>query len=266
MKHPSRSRYARACTLALLLSLSITFPAAAFPVFDAANFAQNVLQAIRALVQIANQITQIQHQVSQLETMYRNLERFEDPSWRDLNQQLIYLNELTLQGEALSYAIEGLFDEFRILYPGLVPTHPADFRRSYDEWTTIALDTLAATLDSAAGQAGDYEATQEQLAELMALANASDGHLEALNASNMFSGHIAQEIAKLNQLSVASLNAQNVYYGTQLNLEANREATARWLFEESREDFHVYTGHGGFTGLPPEWPYSCVGCGNGATP
>jgi len=68
------------------------------------------------------------------------------------------------------------------------------------------------------------------------------------------------ELAKLNQLEAASLNAQNVYYGTQLNLEANHEATTRWLFDESREEFHVYTGQGGFTGLPPEWPYGCVGC------
>ena len=250
--------------IAILLTLTLAFPASApavvVPVFDAANFAENLLQVSKSIVQIGNQITQIQHQVSQLETMYRNLERFEDPSWRDLSEHLVYLNELTLQGAALSYAKEDLFELFSLHLPGFIPMEIGSFNHTYGEWTTVALDTLAATLDSAAGQAADYPITQEQLAELRTLADAADGHLEALNASNMFSGHIAGELAKLNQLQAASINAQNVYYGTLLNAEANLEATARWVFEESREDFHVYTGEGGFTGIPSDWPHFCIGC------
>ncbi len=102
---------------------------------------------------------------------------------------------------------------------------------------------------------------QQIIDELRVIADSAGGNLEALNASNMLQGHIAQETAKLNQLLAAQMSAENVYYGMRLNFEANQEATARWLIDETRGDFHVYTGQEGFTGVPADWPFPCFGCG-----
>jgi len=223
-------------------------------VYDAANHRQNIVQAARALEQIRKQI-------AQLETMKRNLERIANPSWRDYRDYMAYLNELAAQGEALAYSTEGVFGRFRELMVGFVPMEPeGDYGDIYSLWMRTALDTLAATLDSVSAQSHDYLATQDQLAELQALANGSHGNLEALNVSNMLQSHVGQEIAKLNQLLAASVNAQNVYWGLTLTLQANHEATERMLIEESIGDFHVYDGEGGLTGVPGGWPYACGGC------
>ena len=226
----------------------------AITVYDPANHTQNILQAARALEQIRKQI-------DQLEAMYKNLERIPNPSWRDLRDYMAYLNELAQQGEALAYSTEGVFERFRETMVGFVPMEPGlDYGEVYSAWMATTLDTLAATLDSVSAQSQDYLSTQDQIAELQALANGSRGNLEALNVSNMLQSHVGQEVAKLNQLLSASINAQNVYWGLTLTLQANHEATERWLIEESLEDFHVYDGQGGFTGVPGGWPYACGGC------
>ena len=44
-------------------------PAAAIPVFDATNYAQNILQAARALDQVNNQIRSLQNEAGMLAAM-----------------------------------------------------------------------------------------------------------------------------------------------------------------------------------------------------
>ncbi len=228
---------------------------AQWAVIDVANLSENILQAARAL-------EQIQHQIEQLETMYRNLERIADPSWRDLRDWLAYIDDLIRQGEALAYSLEELFSVYREVFAGAVPMEEPIYEEVFGEWTATTLDTLAATLDAVSAQAADYLSTQEQLAELQALADGAEGNLEALNVSNMLQAHVGQEVAKLNQVLAASVNAQNVYWGYRLNLDANREATQRWVLENGDQPFPPYTGENGSTGVPADWPFPCFGCTN----
>jgi P-type conjugative transfer protein TrbJ len=247
----------KTATLVLATAILIlAFPARSFTitVYDPANHVQNILQAVRAL-------EQIQHQIEQLDTMHQNLLRIENPSWRELQEWLAYLDELAQQGKALAYSLEGLFAAYRELFVGAVAMEEPIYEEVFGEWTATALDTLAATLDSVSAQSRDYLSTQNQLAELQALADGAEGNLEALNVSNMLQAHVGQEVAKLNQLLAASVNAQNVYWGYLVTLDANREATERWVLENGEQPFPPYTGEGGSNGVPAGWPYPCFGCG-----
>ena len=247
----------RIATLTLATGILIlSFPAKSvtITVYDPANHVENILQAARAL-------EQIQHQIEQLDTMHRNLVRIDNPSWRELREWLAYLGELVEQGEAFAYSLEGLFEAYRELFEGAVAMEEPIYEEAFIEWTETALDTLAATLDSVGAQSRDYLSTQEQLAELQALADGAEGNLEALNISNMLQAHLGQEVAKLNQLLAASVNAQNVYWGYLVTLDANREATERWVLENGQQPFPPYTGERGSRGVPDGWPYPCFGCG-----
>ncbi|MCP3962340.1 MAG: hypothetical protein GY719_31235 [bacterium] len=253
MKTKRPSRILPFALMVLLLALPAQRIIGAAPVIDVSNLIQNILQVVHA-------VTQISHLIDQLETMERNLERIEDPNWRELGEHFLYLDELAAQGESLTYADEEVFERYRELLAGFEAMEPGHFEATYGHWTTVALDTFAATLSSASAQAVEYATTQEQLDELREIADSADGNLEALSASNMLQGHIAQETAKLNQLLASQMSAQNVYYGVRLNAEANREATTRTLVDEAHEPFHPYTGLDGFTGIPADWPFPCYGC------
>jgi P-type conjugative transfer protein TrbJ len=59
-----------AATVAVILSIA---PASAQIVFDPNNYAQNVVQAARALEQISHQVTSLQNQAQSLINQARNL-------------------------------------------------------------------------------------------------------------------------------------------------------------------------------------------------
>lgn len=271
MKHPTKhptkhsqilQRVLAVTAVALLLILPTQgILASGYPVIDVANLKQNLIRVAKAVTQINNQLEQIQLMKSQLDSMEANLQRYLDPNWRDLGIYVLELNELVNRGDSLGYSTDDVFHVFRQVNPGFVPMAPGEYGRFFGEWTTIARDTLGATLDSARHQSREYFRTQEQLGEIRALADAAEGNLEALNANNMLQGHTAQEVAKLNQLLAASLNAQNVYFGMRLNLDASHEATLRQILVDALEPFADYTGTRGLFPIPVNWPFDCVACG-----
>ncbi len=222
-------------------------------VIDISNLIQNILQTLR-------QLREIQHMIEQLQTMRQNLESFDVLSFRDIQGWLLYLNGLARQGQALSYSLQNVFSQFQELFPGYAPVTSPTFDVLFQNWTRRTLDTLAATLDSASAQSSDYATTQSQLASIRGFATLAEGNLEALQASNMFQAHIAQEVAKLNQLLAADLNAQNVYFGHRLNLEANQDATHRWVLANTVRPFPAYGSGHGSNGIPARWPYPCPTC------
>src|SRR3546814_8676848 len=86
-----RTSLAALIAASLAVPLTITMPQtahAAWPVFDATNYGQNVLQAARALVQINNQIQQLQNQATILQNMAQNLQRLDFSSLGQLQGAL----------------------------------------------------------------------------------------------------------------------------------------------------------------------------------
>jgi P-type conjugative transfer protein TrbJ len=68
-----RSPAIRHATAAIILALATSPAASQIVVYDPSNYAQNVLQAARALQQINNQITSLQNQTQMLLNQARNL-------------------------------------------------------------------------------------------------------------------------------------------------------------------------------------------------
>ena len=252
------------CLVGIALALVLVLPAqhlqASVPVIDVANLQQAILKVSKAVTQINNQLRQIQLMRAQLDSMELNLRQLPDPNWRDLGIYMLELNEWVRQGDSLGYSRTDVFEVFREATPGFVPIVDGEYEHHYEDWNQTALDTFAATLESAKHQSRTYFSTQEQLGQLQDLADGAVGNLEALNAANMLQGHTAQEVAKLNQLLAANLNAQNVYFGVQMSMEAGHEATLRDALRKARRPFVNYTGDTGLTAIPDGWPYPCYGC------
>ncbi|PKP79630.1 MAG: P-type conjugative transfer protein TrbJ, partial [Alphaproteobacteria bacterium HGW-Alphaproteobacteria-18] len=76
MKRPLAALlFTAAPLIALPLSGVLAPPASAqVTVYDPANHAQNVLQAVRALQELEGQVRQLAHEIEMLENMARNLE------------------------------------------------------------------------------------------------------------------------------------------------------------------------------------------------
>ncbi len=92
-------------------------PAQAIPVFDAANYTQNVLTAARTLQQIDQQIRSLQNEAAMLTNMAKNLSRVNFPELRALQQKLVEIDRLMGQAQGIDFRVDQLDEKFRRLFP-----------------------------------------------------------------------------------------------------------------------------------------------------
>ncbi len=120
-----RIRLVIALVAGTALSVGGTFivplsPAAAIPVFDATNYAQNILQAARALEQINHQIASLQNEAQMLQNMARNLERIDFPQLERVTSAMQRIDQLMGQAQGIDFRIDQLDERIRTLFPGEV--------------------------------------------------------------------------------------------------------------------------------------------------
>ncbi|HEX8442402.1 MAG TPA: P-type conjugative transfer protein TrbJ [Allosphingosinicella sp.] len=101
-------------------SLLAAAPAAAIPVFDSTNYAQNLLQAARALEQINHQISSLQNEAAMLRNMERNLERIDFPQLERVRASMQRIDQLMGQARGVDFRINQLDERVRTLFPGTV--------------------------------------------------------------------------------------------------------------------------------------------------
>lgn len=111
-----------AAAAATMLGGAIFLPAspahAAIPVFDVSNYAQNVVQAARALEQINNQVRSLQNEASMLQNMARNLQKIDFPELSQLTSAMQRIDQLMSEAQAIDFKVGGLNEKIRTLFPG----------------------------------------------------------------------------------------------------------------------------------------------------
>jgi P-type conjugative transfer protein TrbJ len=80
MKTFHRRRAVMGCASAMLLAVAPR-PAAAITVFDPTNYAQNLLQAARALEQVQHQVASLQNEAAMLLNQAKHLQRLPYSAW-----------------------------------------------------------------------------------------------------------------------------------------------------------------------------------------
>jgi P-type conjugative transfer protein TrbJ len=110
-----RSRLLSAAAIVLALA---TVPAAGqMVVYDPSNYAQNVLQAARALQQINNQVTSLQNQTQMLLNQARNLTNLPYSSLQAIDQSIQRTQQLLNQAQRISYDVNRIDQAFQRSYP-----------------------------------------------------------------------------------------------------------------------------------------------------
>src|SRR3546814_785390 len=92
-------------------------PAAAFTVFDPSNFAQNILQAARALEQINNQVQSLQNQATMLQNMAKNLQHLDYSSLGQITGALQRIDGLMIQAQGIAFEVGATDAAFRQQFP-----------------------------------------------------------------------------------------------------------------------------------------------------
>ncbi|MFO1100781.1 MAG: P-type conjugative transfer protein TrbJ [Xanthobacteraceae bacterium] len=181
-------------------------------VYDPSNYAQNVLQAARALEQISHQITSLQNQAQMLVNQTRNLTNLPYSSQQSIGQSFTQTQQLLSEAQHLAYNIDQIDRAFQRLYPNAYSASTSSQQLTGDakeRWQ----NSQAAFQDSLRVQAGVVQSLATTRNETDALVSASQsavGALQAAQAGNQLTALQIKQLADLTALIVAQARAENL--------------------------------------------------------
>lgn len=219
---------AAAAIPALLLAAP---PVAAMPVFDQANYSQNLLTAARTLKQIDQQIRQLQNEAQMLSNMDKHLKRVDFPELAKLKDNLARVDALMEKAEGIDFGVDQLDARMAALFPkdfsGL--TRSASVAQAKAR-LDAAMASYRRTLAVQSRIAADVKADAAVLADIAARSSAAEGSLQAQQATNQLLALAAKQQMQLQQMMAAAYEADMIDRARAAQSAAEaRERTRRFL-------------------------------------
>ena len=215
----------------LALSPIVTTPAHAIIVFDPTNYAQNVLQAARALQQINQQITQLQNEAQMLINQARNLASLPYSSLQQLQQSVQRTQQLLSQAQNIAYDVQQIDQAFQQKY-GSASLSASDAQLVADarsRWQNT-VGGLQDAMKVQAGVVGNIDTNRAQMSALVGQSQGATGALQATQAGNQLLALQAQQPADLTAVVAANGRAQALQSAEQAAAaEQGREQRRRFL-------------------------------------
>lgn len=199
-------------------------------VYDPTNYAQNVIQAARALEQINNQITSLQNQAQMLINQTRNLANLPYSSLQQLQQSVARTQALLSEAQRIAFDVREIDLAFQTTYgaSSMTSSDQALIDGARERWQT----TVAGLQDAMRLQAGvvdNIDSNRTQMSALVGASQSATGALQATQAGNQLLALQAQQMSDLTALIAAQGRAQT--------LEAAQRAAAQEQAREQRRRF-----------------------------
>ena len=214
--------------LAGTFALPVTPAAAQMPVFDTTNYAQNLLQAARALSQINNQVKSLQNEASMLDGLAKNLKTVDFPQLQRITSAMQQINQLMGQAQGIQFKVAGLDQRIKTLFPGALAQALTGNQRVAD---------ARARLDAATAGYRQAMGVQAQVAENVA---ADAGLLEELARTSQSAVGTVQVGQAANQLLALSVK-QQLQLQTLMASEYREAAVERARRAQAEEDGRALT-------------------------
>jgi P-type conjugative transfer protein TrbJ len=243
-----RTAVALAALLAVLVqTIAAPSPAAAqIPVTDVAHIAANVYYQY---IHYVARYYEIQQKAQQILYQLQALKKLANPSWRDVGNLLVYLNNLMREGETLAYSLDNLVEVFRETFPGWLETK--DWPTEYRAQVVRTLNTMERALRTVNQQSRGF--SPKDLGRIKAQVADIEGHQEALELLATIGAYNAEELLLMRQSFAAANNIASVYYASQVNEKAQAALT---LAAATRRTLAASPAPAAsFTTRPAWWPF-----------
>ncbi|HEV7443298.1 MAG TPA: P-type conjugative transfer protein TrbJ, partial [Steroidobacteraceae bacterium] len=181
-------------------------------VYDPSNYAQNVLQAARALQQINNQIIALQNQTQMLLNQGRNLTSLPYSSLRAIDQSLVRTQQLMNQAQRIAYNTNQIDQAFQKTYPQNYAGSTSSQQLIGDAQTRWQ-NSLGAHQDAMRVQAGvvqGFDTTRTETTALVSSSQAATGILQASQSGNQLVALQTRQLVDLTALLAAQSRARSL--------------------------------------------------------
>jgi P-type conjugative transfer protein TrbJ len=232
------TRFVRALLVVLAVGVAgASVPARAqFAVFDAQNYAENVLQAARQLQQINNQIQALQNQVLMLQNMAKNLASLDVSQLDSMVSALTQVGGLMNQAQSIGFSVSASQAAFNQLFPQqygssvTVPQLVADARQRWQ----AAREAFGQTMTVQAQVAQNVQADTATLSSLVTASQGAVGNLQAQQAVAQLVALSVKQQLQGQDLMAAQYRATALEQARQAETEeAARAAYDRFLGTDS---------------------------------
>jgi len=207
-------------------------PAAAIPVFDPANYAQNVLQAARSLEQINHQIQSLQNEATMIRNMATNLQRIDFPEVVRMTSAMRQVDQLMNEGKAIDAGVGQLDAKLGGLFPGSAGTAVRADQRVATARARLdaAMASFRRSMAVQAQVAGNVREDGALLEALVARSQGAEGALQVSQATNQLLALAAKQQLQLQSLMAAEYRSQALERARRDQAEADgKDATRRFL-------------------------------------
>ncbi len=206
-------------------------------VYDPYNYAQNVLQAARALEQITNQITSLQNEARMLVNQARNLASLPYSALQQLQQSIQQTQQLMEEAQRIAYDVRQIDQAFESTYGSASPTvSDKDLIEGARERWENTIAGLQDAMRVQAGVVGNIDTNRGEMAELIGRSQGATGALQAAQAGNQLLALQGQQLADLTAVIAANGRAQAL-------AEAERAAAAEQAREQRRRFLEPGAGY-----------------------
>jgi type IV secretion system protein TrbJ len=180
-------------------------------VYDPSNYAQNVLQAARALQQINNQIQALENQTQSLINQAKHLASLPYSLVSTITSQIQRTEQLIAQAQRIAYSVSTIDKAFTTNYGAinLNGNQQQMIAQAQQRWQ----NSVAGLQDAMRMQAtvvGNIPTARTSVTTLGASSQSAPGVLQAIQVNNQLLVQISQQLADLIALQAAHSRAQTL--------------------------------------------------------
>lgn len=207
-------------------------PVRAIPVFDSANYAQNLLTAARTLQQINQQMQSLQNEAQMLIQQRKHLSTIDFPQLAALQQRLAAIDRLMGQAQGIDFRIDRLDARFREAFPSSFEDRATRDARIASAKARLDAE-MASFRQAMAVQSLIVENVRDDAEALRAIVERSqgaEGGLQAAQATNQLLALAAKQQFQIQQLLAAQFREATLERARRAQAErAARESIRRFL-------------------------------------
>lgn len=220
------------CATAVPAAGTLLFQSAAtasIPVFDAANYTQNIVQAARALEQINHQLRSLQNEAAMLANMDRNLERIDFPELGRIRESLDQIDRLMSKAGEIDFSTERLEQRFEAMFPGSLDRAVGTDGRAAEAKARLeaAREGIRHSMTVQARIVSNIRDDAQLLSALSERSEGASGSLQAQQATNQLLALAAKQQLQLQEMLAAQYRSQSFEQARRVQAEAEAKAATR---------------------------------------
>ena len=216
----------RAGTAALLITAATVSARAQMAVFDATNYAENILTAARELQQVNNEVQILENQATSLANQAKNLANLPYSSLASLQQQITQTQQLLGEAQGIAYSVSAIDQSFAQTYPEAYASGTSSQQLLADAQTRWknALTGFQDAMRVQAGAVSNLSNTSAQLSALVTSSQSASGALQAAQSGNQLVALQTTQLSDLTAVMASIARAQSLDAARRLETRAQAKA------------------------------------------